>query len=108
MEASAAKLKPEEIIFHDGIGERVLIRDAQGKPEHESLLIRPELCSVPSFEFALNQRLAQLEQFDHPAFVRVRHLGRAPGPLPRLSVVGDYAGGTRLSEVLAGMDHTST
>jgi hypothetical protein len=28
--------------------------------------------------------------------------------LPRLSVISDYTAGTRLSEVLAGMDHTST
>jgi hypothetical protein len=109
MEASIAKLVPaEEVLFHDGLGDRLLIRDALGKPAQESLLIRPELCAVPSFEFSLNQRLTQLEQFDHQAFVRVRKLVRVPGPLPRLSLVGDYAAGTRLSEVLAGMDHTST
>jgi hypothetical protein len=98
----------EELLFHDGLGDRLLIRDAYGKPEHESLLIKPELCAVPSFEFSLNQRLTQLEPFDHQAFVRVRRLVRVPGPLPRLSLIGDRAGGTRLSEVLAGMDHTST
>jgi hypothetical protein len=109
MDASNAKVMPaEELLFHDGFGDRLLIRDAYGKPEHESLLIRPELCAVPSFEFSLNQRLTQLEHFDHQAFVRVRRLVRVPGPLPRLSLIGDCAGGTRLSEVLAGMDHTST
>jgi hypothetical protein len=109
MEASIAKLMPaEEVLFHDGLGDRVLSRDSYGKPAHESLLVRPELCAVPSFEFSLNKRLTQLEQFDHPAFVRVRRLVRVPGPLPRLSVIGDYAPGTRLSEVLAGMDHTTT
>jgi hypothetical protein len=109
MEASVAKLMPaDEILFHDGLGDRVVLRDAAGKPSQESLLVRPELCAVPSFEFSLNQRLTQLEQFDHPAFLRVRKLVRVSGHLPRLSLVGDYAPGTRLSEVLAGMDHTST
>ena len=109
MEASIAKLVPaDELLFHDGLGDRLLIRDTYGKPLQESLLVRPELCAVPSFEFSLNQRLTQLEQFDHQAFVRVRRLVRVPGPLPRLSLVGDYAAGTRLSEVLSGMDHTST
>jgi hypothetical protein len=109
MEASVAKLMPaEEVLFHDGLGDRLLSRDTFGKPAHESLLVRPELCAVPSFEFSLTKRLAQLEQFDHPAFVRVRRIVRVPGPLPRLSLIGDYAPGTRLSEVLAGMDHTST
>ena len=109
MEASPAKSTPaEEVFFHDGLGDRLLIRDPYGKPAHESLLLRPELSAVPSFEFSLNKRLTQLEQFDHPAFVRVRRLIRVPGPLPRLGVISDYTPGTRLSEVLAGMDHTST
>jgi serine/threonine protein kinase len=108
MEASIARLMPaDETIFTDGLGDRVLIRDAAGKPLHESLLIRPELCAVPSFEFSLNKRLTQLEQFDHPSFVRVRRLERVPGALPRLSVISDYSGGTRLSEVLSTMESSN-
>src|SRR5436309_10007871 len=104
MENSAAKLMPaEELLFHDGLGDRVLVRDTYGKPLHESLLIRPELCAIPSFEFSLNQRLTQLEQFDHQAFVRIRKLVRMPGASPRLGVVGDCGGGMRLSDVLASM-----
>ena len=107
MESSAAKVMPaDEVFFRDGLGDRLLIRDTYGKPLHESLLLRAELSVVPSFEFSLNQRLTQLDQFDHPAFVRVRQLVRVTGPLPRLSLVGDCAGGTRLSEVLAAMEHS--
>lgn len=105
MEASIARLVPaDETVFTDGLGDRVLVRDAAGKPVHESLLIRPELCSVPSFEFSLTKRLAQLEQFDHPSFVRIRRLERIPGALPRLSVLTDPAAGTRLSDALAAME----
>jgi hypothetical protein len=56
---------------------------------------------VPSFEFALNQRLDALEQFDHASFVRVRRLVRLAGPLPRLCLITDHSAGTRLTEVLA-------
>src|SRR5437868_14627824 len=109
MEASIAKLVPaEEVVFHDGLGDRLLGRDSHGKPETESLLIRPELSSVPSFEFSLTKRLTLLEPFEHPSFVHVRRLVRVPGQLPKLSLVGDYAGGTRLSEVMTGMNHTNT
>jgi hypothetical protein len=52
----------DEVLFRDGIGDRVLIRDAQGRPAQESLLIRPELTSIPSFEFALNERLWLVEK----------------------------------------------
>jgi serine/threonine protein kinase len=109
MENSTATSTPaDELIFHDGLGDRALVRDTYGKPQYETLLIRPELCAIPSFEFSLNQRLTELEQFDHPTFVRARRLGRAPGPSPRLSVVGDYAGGTRLSDILASLESTGT
>ena len=70
-------------------------------PTHECLLIRPELASVPAFEFALNERLWLVEKFDHPAFLTVRNIIRAPGRLTSISLVYDLTGGTRLSEVLA-------
>ena len=68
---------------------------------HECLLIRPELTSVPAFEFALNERLWLVEKFDHPAFLTVRNIIRAPGRLTSISLVHDLTGGTRLSEVIA-------
>jgi serine/threonine protein kinase len=97
-------LSPEELIFHDGLGDRLLIRDAQGRPAHESLMLPPELSSAPSFEFSLNQRLTQLDKFNHPSFVPVRGVVRAHGPAQCLSVVSDYVVGTRLSEVLASYE----
>ena len=69
VDVSAAKsMAPsEDLLFRDGLGDRLLIRDAHGRPAHECLLIRPELSSVPAFEFALNERLWLVEKFDHPA-----------------------------------------
>jgi serine/threonine protein kinase len=103
VEVSAARSIPpsEDLIFKDGLGERFAVRDAQGRRIHETLLIRTELSSVPSFEFALNERLWLLEKFDHPAFLTVRNIVRIPGPLFRISLVHDYASGMRLSDTLA-------
>jgi hypothetical protein len=91
----------EDFIFRDGLGDRLLVRDAHGRPTHECLLIRSELTSVPAFEFALNERLWLLEKFDHPAFLTVRNILRSPGRLTSTSLVHDLTGGTRLTEVLA-------
>jgi serine/threonine protein kinase len=91
----------EDLLFRDGLGDRLLIRDAHGRPVHECLLIRPELSSVPAFEFALNERLWLVEKFDHPGFLTVRNIVRAPGQLASISLVHDLTGGTRLSDVLA-------
>jgi hypothetical protein len=91
----------EDLLFRDGLGDRLLIRDAHGRPAHECLLIRPELSSVPAFEFALNERLWLVEKFDHPGFLTVRNIVRASGQLTSISLVHDLTGGTRLSDVLA-------
>lgn len=91
----------EDLLFRDGLGDRLLVRDAHGRPTHECLLIRPELTSVPAFEFALNERLWLVEKFDHPAFLTVRNMIRQPGRLTSISLVHDLTGGTRLSDVLA-------
>lgn len=91
----------EDLLFRDGLGDRLLVRDSQGRPTHECLVIRPELTSVPAFEFALNERLWIVEKFDHPAFLTVRNMIREPGRLTSISLVHDLTGGTRLSDVLA-------
>ena len=71
----------EDLLFSDGLGDRLLVRDAHGRPTHECLSIRPELTSVPAFEFALNERLWLVEKFDHPSFLTVRNMIRLPGRL---------------------------
>jgi serine/threonine protein kinase len=103
VDVSAAKSipNPDEVLFRDGLGDRLLIRDNHGRPTHESLLIRPELTSIPSFEFALNERIWLVERFDHPSFLVLRNIIRSPGRLTSVSLVHDLTGGTRLSEILA-------
>ncbi len=90
----------EDLLFRDGLGDRMLIRDAQGRPAHECLFLRLELSSVPAFEFALNERLWLVEKFDHPAFLTVRNIVRTPGQIASIGLVHDLTGGTRLSDVL--------
>jgi serine/threonine protein kinase len=103
VDVSAAKLMlpSDDLLFRDGIGDRLLIRDGHGRPTHECLLIRPELSAVPAFEFALNERLWLVEKFDHPGFLTVRSIIRAPGQLASISLTNDLTGGTRLSDLLA-------
>lgn len=103
MDVSAATPIPssDEVLFSDGLGDRLLVRDAYGRPVQESLVLRLELSGVPSFEFALNERLWLVERFDHPSFLTVRNIVRAPGRPARISLITDYSGGLRLSEVLA-------
>ena len=91
----------EDLLFRDGLGDRLLLRDEHGRPAQECLLIRSDLASVPAFEFALNERLWLVEKFDHPAFLTVRNIVRAPGRLPSIGLVHDLTGGIRLSDVLA-------
>ena len=58
MEGSAVQaMSPDELLFHDGFGDRLLVRDNAGKPLYESLMLRSDLSAVPSFEFSLAQRL---------------------------------------------------
>lgn len=104
--AQAVPFPQDELLFQDGLGDRLLIRNSKGRPQQEALLLRTELVSVPSFEFSLNERLGQLKTFDHPAFIPIIRLVRVPGPLPRLSLISDYSGGVRLSDILAGLDNS--
>ena len=94
-------LPSDDLLFKDGLGDRLLIRDRHERPTNECLSIRPELCSVPAFEFALNERLWLVEKFDHPAFLTVRNIVRAPGQLASISLAHDVTGGIRLADVLA-------
>ena len=100
MSAAKSMAPSEDLLFRDGFGDRLLIRDADGRPAHECLLVRSELSSVPAFEFALNERLWLVEKFDHPAFLTVRNIIRTPGQFTSISLVHDLTGGTRLSDVL--------
>jgi hypothetical protein len=37
--SAATAMRPDEVIFRDGFGDRVLVRDIKGRPLHETLVL---------------------------------------------------------------------
>lgn len=100
MSALPSPGRPEAPLFSDGIGDRVVSADPTTGDLVQVLRINPALTAVPSFEFALRERVARLANFRHVYFARVRRVDRAPGYPTALSLVSDHVEGTRLSEIL--------
>jgi PEGA domain len=100
MSALPSPGRPEAPLFSDGIGDRVVSADPTTGDLVQVLRINPVLTAVPSFEFALRERVARLANFRHVYFARVRRVDRAPGYPTALSLVSDHVEGTRLSEIL--------
>ena len=72
----------------------------------ELLCLRGELTSVPSFEFALRERVSHLSTFRHGCYAHVRSVERLKNPPAALVLVSDVTAGVRLSEVLTFADTT--
>lgn len=100
MSATLLAGRPESPLFSDGIGDRVVSTDVTTGELVQVLRINPALTAVPSFEFALRERVARLANFRHPYFARVRRVDRAPAHPTALSIVSDHVEGPRLSEIL--------
>jgi hypothetical protein len=100
MSSPAANDHPEAPLFSDGVGERVVAADGATGELLQILRLRPALTAVPSFEFALRERVARLANFRHAYYVRVRRVDRAMGPTSSLAIVSDHLEGTRLSDIL--------
>jgi serine/threonine protein kinase len=98
--AAASNFSPAAVAFVDGLGERHNILDPSGSETLEVLCVRDELAAVPSFEFALRERVSRLATFRHPSFVRVRAVERLTDRNATLAVVSDAAAGIRLSDLL--------
>src|SRR6186997_1934196 len=94
---TATANQPEAPLFSDGLGDRVVAVDAATGDLLQILRVRPELLSVPSFEFALRERAARLANFRHAYYARVRRIDRHPSGL---AIVSDHVEGVRLSEIL--------
>ena len=88
---------PEAPLFSDGLGDRVVAVDAATGDLLQILRVRPQLLSVPSFEFALRERAARLANFRHAYYARVRRIDRHPSGL---AIVSDHVEGIRLSDML--------
>src|SRR4051812_11626174 len=91
---------PAPVAFEDGLGTRRLALDRSRNETVEMLCLRGELTAVPSFEFALRERLSHLAAFSHGCYGRVRSVERLKDPGSTLALVSDVAVGTRLSEIL--------
>ena len=98
--AAASNFSPAAVAFVDGLGERHNILDPTGSETLEVLCVRDELAAVPSFEFALRERVSRLATFRHASFVRVRAVERLTDRHATLAVVSDAVAGTRLSDLL--------
>lgn len=89
------------VVFQDGLGERRSMPDPSGNGMLEVLCLRDELTAVPSFEFALRERVSRLANFRHAYYGRVRSIDRLNDPGSTLAVVSEHTHGVRLSEMLA-------
>ena len=99
--AAVASAPPSLASFSDGLGERRQSKNPTSNETLETLCLRPELASVPAFEFALRERVSRLSGFRHECYGRVRSVERLTGGTPTLGLVSDLSPGVRLSEVLA-------
>lgn len=95
-----AYASPESLLFSDGLGDRIITPDAATGDLVQVLRINPALTAVPSFEFALRERVARLANFRHLSYARIRRVDRAQGHPTALAVVSDHIEGTRLSDIL--------
>lgn len=90
----------EAPLFSDGLGDRVVSADPTTGELVQILRINPALTAVPSFEFALRERVARLANFRHGYYARVRRVDRAQPHSSALALVSDHLEGTRLAEIL--------
>jgi len=105
MERAALPLSsPATAAFVDGLGERRQIVDPTGNETIELLCLRTELAAVPSFEFALRERVSRLASFRHSSYGRVRSVERLADRETALAVVSDYTEGVRLSDMLVNAE----
>jgi hypothetical protein len=67
----------------------------------EVLCLRRELAAVPSFEFALRERVSRLAVLQHDGIARVRAVERLADGDSTLAIISDRAPGIRLATLLA-------
>src|SRR5258708_39968174 len=99
--ALVSAASPAPMTFEDGLGERHLVVDRGRNEPLEMLCLRSELTSVPSFEFALRERVSRLAGFRHTCYRHVRSVERLQDSSSTLALVSDATTAVRLSEILA-------
>jgi hypothetical protein len=98
--AAVPQSTPAAVVFRDGLGDRRHVADPTGNDALELMCLRGELAAVPSFEFALRERVSHLGAFRHAYYGRVRGVERMTDRDATLAVVSDHTPGVRLSELL--------
>src|SRR5213593_2437984 len=96
---------PAPLTFEDGLGERHLVVDRARNEPMEMLCLRGELTAVPSFEFALRERVSRLASFRHTCYGHVRTVERLKDSGSTLALVSDATTGVRLSKLLQFAEH---
>src|ERR1700730_14882898 len=99
--ANARTLEEEATAFVDGFGTRRRMANASGADEFEALCLRSELTAVPSFEFALRERVNRLAHFHHASYAPVHSVERLEQADSTLGIVSEHVPGVRLSKILA-------
>jgi hypothetical protein len=99
--AAARTSAPPPVVFRDAFGERRRIVAPAGSDTLDVLCLRGELTSVPSFEFALRERVSRLAGFRHPYFAQVRTVERLSDTARTLALISNAQTGVRMSELLA-------
>jgi serine/threonine protein kinase len=101
MDSAVARAStPAAVLFEDGLGIRRHIFDQTTNETLETLSLRGELTAVPSFEFALRERVSRLANFRHAYYGRVRRVDRTTDQAATLTIVSECTLGARLSEIL--------
>jgi hypothetical protein len=98
--AAARTNAPPPVVFRDAFGERRRIAAPSGSEALDVLCLRHELTAVPSFEFALRERVSRLGAFRHPYFAQVRTVERLNDTGRTLTLISNARPGDRLSDVL--------
>jgi len=87
--ALASASTPAPVAFEDGLGTRRLALDRARNETVEMLCLRAELTAVPSFEFALRERVSHLAAFSHACYGHVRSVERLKDSASTLALVSD-------------------
>ena len=100
MDQAAARASDIAVLaFEDGLGRRYRVQTGGDRDVHlEVLCFRPELTDIPSFEFALRERVGRLSTFQHAYYARIRRVDRLNGGT--LALFSECTPGVRLAELL--------
>jgi PEGA domain len=91
--------------FEDGLGRRYSPASRNDKDAPlEILCFRHEITDVPSFEFALRERVGRLSDFNHPYYARIRKVDRLSDERGTVALMSDGAPGIRLIEMLTAVE----